>query len=221
MAGYYVRRGEKVIGPIDKPQLKRARRDRQVATDRPFGREPLWAVARGKQNEVVCAGLAASKRASVPAVARPPQPLAVPQPAAQQQTESEGPIFTIVRVGKTVFATVGRGMLVASGAVGRAIAKSAERRHEIKLAKIKAQSDRYIAEAQRPQAQSASTPPVPAAPAAPITFAPQMVQTTVVNITNRTATRTGCGGCGCLLLILLAVIVFVILSNLPPSATRP
>ena len=136
--------------------------------------------------------------------------LPVQDQPVQDKPSTSDRIAIVVRATNVFLTSVGRGTLAAGGAVVRSLSTRAQRRHELKLAKIQAQA---LADSQRPQAPAASS----AAPTGPIMFAPQMAQTTVVKIVNKNSGGCGCSGCGPnSSLILLAVLAFAVYANMHP-----
>ena len=217
MAGWYVRRGENVIGPIETVKLKEL-----AAAGKLLPTDQLAKDAAGPWTEARRTPLFAEESAGPPPGGRvilPPAPPPLPfaptaerQPVefVQDQVAGDSKTAVVVRTGKAIIVTVGQGALAVGGAVSRAISARAQRRHELKLVKIQAQA---AAQAQRPPQPTAT------APGAPITFAPQMIQTTVVKVINRNSGGCGCSGCAMiLLLILLAIWAVVHYSNKNPSS---
>jgi hypothetical protein len=204
-AGYYIRRGDKVIGPADLAKLKEA-----VAAGTLLPTDQLAKDAAGPWTEAGRTTLFAGKpavSAPVESVTQNPPTKAVATSVGypvQEQTPQDPPIddppasggklAAIVHTTIVVFDSIGRGALVAGGTVVRSLSTRAKRRHELKLAKIQA-------EANHPQANG------------PITFASQMVQSTVVRVVNKHTGGCGCSGCAAvLLLILLGIAVLAIVA---------
>ena len=206
MAGWYVRRGEKVIGPIDLAKLKES-----VAAGKLLPTDQLAKDAAGPWTEASRTTLFASKPVEPPRVEPTPQSLVpkvehlpVQEQTVQEQPDSSGKLATFIRATNVIIASIGRGTLAVGGSVVRSLSTRAKRRHELKLAKIQAQA---LSDSQHPQ--------TPAATSGPITFAPQIVQSTVVKVVNKNSGGCGCSGCGAvLLLILLAVLALAIIGNM-------
>ncbi len=189
MAGYYIRRGEKVIGPVDLAKLKEA-----AAAGNLLPTDQLAKDAAGPWTVASRTTLFAKEPAEPPRLKPAPQSL-VPKvehpPVQDQPASSKYKVAIVVRATNVFIAAVGRGTLAAGGAVVCSLSTRAKRRHELKLAKIQAQT---LADSQRPQA--------PTTPTGPITFTPQMAQTTVVKVVNRGGC-SGCSGCGLILLLIM------------------
>jgi len=214
MAGWYVRRGEKVIGPVDLAKLKES-----AAAGMLLPTDQLAKDVAGPWTEASRTTLFAKKEGEPsppPPQQAPPQqaltkvknaplaPITEPLPVQDQVTFSSRMIM-VVRGTNVFFAAIGHGILSAAGAVGRSLSTRAQRRHELKLAKIQAQA---LADSQRPKTESAVSA-APGAPAVPIIIAPQMTQTTVVKVTR--SGGCGCSGCGTLVILILLGIVGAII----------
>ncbi len=214
MAGWYVRRGEKVIGPVELDKLKEL-----AAAGRVLPTDKLAKDAAGPWTEAYRTSLFAR-----PTGLPQPQPNPEPEPPSLPLVPFAPPVqdrplsltviseklFVAVRVTKVVITTVGRGTLAASVAVARSLSTRAQRRHELKLAKIQAQA---LVDSRRPHAPAPAPARALAAPA-PITFAPNIVQSTIVKVTNKNSRGCGCGGCGMiLLLIVLGLVALVMFSG--------
>jgi hypothetical protein len=214
MAGWYVRRGEKVIGPVDLAKLKES-----AAAGMLLPTDQLAKDVAGPWTEASRTTLFANKEGEPSRPPPPPQqaltkvgnqplaPVPEPLPVQDRPTFSDRMIM-VVRGTNVFFATIGHGILSAGGAVGRSLSTRAQRRHELKLAKIQAQA---LADSQRPKVD----PALPAAPAVPIIVAPQMTQTTVVKVTQN---GCGCSGCGTLVMLILlgilgAIIYFAVTTS--------
>ena len=209
MAGWYVRRDEKVVGPVDLAKLRES-----VATGMLLPTDQLAKDAAGPWTEASRTILFAKKPTEPSSLEPTPQALVpkveylpVRDQPIQDQPASSNKLATIVQTTNVFIAAIGRGTLTVSSAVVRSLSTRAQRRHELKLAKIQSQA---LADSQQPQAR--------ATPTGSIMFAPQMAQTTVVKIVNRNRGGCGCSGCGLiLLLILLAVLAAGVYSNMHPS----
>jgi hypothetical protein len=221
MAGWYIRRGEKIVGPVELPKLHEL-----VATGRLFPTDQLAKDIAGPWKDAARTTLfAAPQPVPEPAVESSPSSL-VPKPdkvpavvEVQEPSGSTTAAKTIIHVGQVVFAGIGRGMLASWGAISRSMATRSQRKHEIKLAKIQANaltnSRRQIA----PHQRHVETP----AKQAPTVFAPQLQQTTVVQVVNKNKQSVyGCSGCGSiLLLITLCILALIGFGSSRPSATPP
>ena len=191
MAGWYVRRGEKVIGPVDLAKLRES-----AAAGKLLPTDQLAKDAAGPWTEASRTTLFAKEPAGAPRLEPAPLSLVprVEHPPVQDQPARGNKVAMVVRATKLSITTVGHGAIAAGGAVASFLSTRARRRHELKLAKIQAQA---LADSQRPAAA--------ATPTGPIMFAPQMAQTTVVKVVNRSG--CGCSGCGLILfLIVLGVL---------------
>lgn len=179
MAGWYLRRGEKVIGPIEVAKLKEG-----VANGQILPTDQLAKDAAGPWTEASRTQLFAQPPQPLsqpPAVTPPPQTqLTTPPPEPQPPETSKGAV--ILQSGFAVFKSIGQGTLAAGGAVGRTLSTGAQRRHEIKLAKIQA---KVLTDSQRIANQQANPPAVQQQPQQPIVVAPQIVQSTVVHVVNK------------------------------------
>ena len=221
MAGWYVRRGEKVVGPVDVSRMKElAGEGKLLPTDQ------LAKDAAGPWSEASRTSL--FPKEPVPEVLGPQaqsepalqhSPLAI-LPAVEHFPTQYGPSESsnTGRVAKTSLAVVknvGRSFLVTGGAISQWLSVSSQRRHELKLAKIQAKA---LADSQRIQTAhpTAPPPPIPAA----VTIAPRLVQTTVVKVVNRNSGGCGCSGCGLILLLivlgLIAIAVYSEMNQSPP-----
>jgi hypothetical protein len=141
----------------------------------------------------------ATKTPQLPTVAPDgPQQL----PAVVDQPRPESKIAVASRAGRLFIVATGRGAIAAGAKLSGVLSERAKRRHEIKLAKIQADA---IA-----KANQSSPSPMQSTGQGPITFAPQIVQTTIIKNVNR-AGGCGCSGCGVVLILaLLALIGFII-----------
>jgi hypothetical protein len=123
---------------------------------------------------------------------------------------------TALRGGLSVVSALGRGAIATSSAVRQSLSNRAQRKHEINLAKIQAGA---LSESRRPPAPWAAAAPAPAVPTV-VTFAPQILQTTVVKVINKQGGGCGCSGCGgILLLILIGLLAAAIYPSLNPEHT--
>ena len=192
MAGRYIRRGEKIVGPVDAQKLREL-----AATGRLLPTDELAKDVAGPWHPAGSTNLFAS---SLPAKVEPPTVLA-PLPPVVAEDAPQG--RTAAQTSLLVFAAVGKGMLATGGAVGRMVAARSQRRHEIKLAKIQASAAQKNVPAPRERHQPVAAP------------APVINQTTVVQIVNSNQqTAYGCGGCGTvLLLILLGILAFILFGD--------
>lgn len=208
MAGWYVRRGEKVVGPVELGRLKEL-----VAAGKLLPTDLLAKDVTGPWKQAGRTTLYATEPATPPtpskADAEPASAALVPKteqlPAVAEPRERSR---TITQVTGAVFLGIGRGVVATWSALSRSLTTRAQRRHELKLAKIHAKA---IAESRRPPASKASATPQTTGPP------PQVVQSTVVKIVNRH--QGGCSGCGLiLLLILLGVLAPVIFGSIAPTS---
>jgi hypothetical protein len=213
MAGWYIRRGEKIVGPIELPKLQEL-----VATGRLVPTDQLAKDVAGPWKEAGSTTLFAKPKQTSVVESAPPTSL-VPKPeslpAVVEEPESGKAVTQVVHVVHVVFGGIGRGMLATWGAVSRSMATRSQRKHELKIAKIQAEA---LAKSQRPPAPQAR-PAAPPQQSAPQTvYVPQVHQTTVVQVVNKnTQSVYGCSGCGVvLLLLLIGFIVLVIMSSAPP-----
>lgn len=215
MAGWYVRRGEKVVGPVEVSRLKElAAEGKLVPTDQ-LAKDAAgpWTAASSTSlfREEPIPGLQGpqvqpeSAHQITPAAGSP----AVEQLPIPHSPSTESTAGKVIRKGLTTLTNVGRGALYTGGAASRWFAVRSKRRHEIKLAKIHAQG---LVDSQRLQTTAQ------ASARAAVTTSPQLVQTTVVKVVNRNNGGCGCSGCGLiLLLIVLGVIAALIYSGMNPS----
>jgi TM2 domain-containing membrane protein YozV len=163
MSGWYIRRGEKVVGPVDTDKLKEL-----VAVGRLVPTDQLAKDAAGPWTPAARTSLFAKAPATNIAVAQS-------KPLAKQQSQPPvvGNLATTVQEPQTnanagnnkvaSAAKAGLGALSsAGGAVARSLAERSKRKHELKLAKIQAQA---LADSRRPAAPQA--PPQPAYSAPP------------------------------------------------------
>lgn len=202
MAGWYVRRGEKVIGPIDASKLKES-----VAAGKLLPTDQLAKDAAGPWTEAGKTKLFESPPAVVPQV----EQLTV----VLEQESPQSKIAPALQTGQLIAGKVAGGTVATWKALSQALAVRAQRKHEIKLAKIQAAA---MADANRPPVPQ---PPTYHRPAArePVSPPPQIIQTTVVKVVNKNATGgCGCSGCGTLLLLLF--IGFIALMIFSPKSER-
>ncbi len=198
MGGWYVRRGEQIMGPRPSEQLKAwAAEGKLLATDE-ISREqagPWTAVAKTKlAADLPQHKLPPPRPAPVPAVVER-VPVAAQPPAVITEEPAAGPVFAILRASRAtvqaVTAPVGK-VVVASKS---ALSASAQRRHELKLEKLK--TERELALIDREAELAKASRPVINAPAAP---QPQQFQPMpggyaqpVINITNVNTNVIGAG----------------------------
>lgn len=177
MAGWYIRRGEKVVGPVDIDRLKEL-----VAAGRLVPTDQLAKDAAGPWTQAARTNLFAKAPATNMAVASPPQPPAkrtAPVPAtvapstlvAQQQQQPQAQVAEVPAKSKFAFISS------AGGAVARGMAERTKRKHELKLAKIQAEA---LRDSQRPAPVQAPPPQYSHAPPAPA----QAVNVNVVQQVN-------------------------------------
>ena len=214
MAGWYVRRGEKIIGPVPNENLRES-----AATGKLLPTDQLAKDAAGPWTD-------AAKTEFFPKLAPPVSPMivqpvtppaVVETPMADQATPPIAPVFTIIRGAKTVFATFGRGSLAATRSIGGMLSTRAQRKHEIKLAKIQAKA--MIEASRTQQVVAPQSPPGHPPPYQSITVSPTIVQsTTIVNVVKKNARGWGCSGCGSILiLIILGILIWL---AIPPSESE-
>ena len=163
MAGWYIRRGEKVVGPVDTAKLKEL-----AAAGRLLPTDHLAKDAAGPWTQAARTNLFASAPATNMAVSAPPKP-PVKRPVAvpvtldagttllpQQQPQAQA----TAAPARSKFAFISS----AGGAVSRSLAERSKRKHELALAKIQAQaltdSQRAIP-VQSPPPQYYQPPPPP------------------------------------------------------------
>lgn len=212
MAGWYIRRGEKIVGPVEQSKLQEL-----VATGRLLPTDQLAKEIAGPWNEAGRTTLFAKPKPSTTATPElsPNSLVAKPEglPDVVRMPESTR---TATQIGRAFFAGIGRGMLVTWGVVSRSMATRSQRRHEIRLAKIQAKA---LVDSQRVSAPQRNVQAPPGTtPTKPVVFAPQIHQTTVVQVVSKNKqTAYGCSGCGVvLLLILIGFIVLAIVSSATP-----
>jgi TM2 domain-containing membrane protein YozV len=168
MAAWYIKRGEKVAGPVDAAKLKQL-----VSAGKVLPSDALAKEANGPWTPAGRTSLFASS----------PKPASVPT-AVANEPDSAPIVPTVERLpihhngnGKRtgVLEAVGRGTLAVGGGVFRVLSVRSQRRHELKLAKAQAKATAPV------QQQAAQVPiqvaQVPA-PAIQITN----VNTNVVNV---------------------------------------
>jgi hypothetical protein len=219
MAEWYVRRGEKVIGPFEITKLK------DLATAGKILPTDLLAKdAAGPWKEAASTTLFAATTPPKP----PEQIPAQDRSTTLVQTTERLPVVIepaqgnrVILATRSFFTSFGRGSLSVWTVVTRSLSTRSQRKHELKLAKIQADAlAKAFADSHQPPApQQAPRPiaqPQPVVAAQPpITFAPQIVQTTIVKVENKNA--GGCSGCALLLLLILIVIIaFIIYAGTNP-----
>ncbi len=224
MAGLYVRRGEQVVGPIDEANLKElAGTSRLLPSDElspdlagpwvRFSDLPSFAEWQSPQRIPPRSTSLAPRTDTLPSASANAGPI-VEAPASGDK------FATVVRGGKAVLTTLGRGTVIVGGAIGGYLATRAQRRHEIKLAKIQSQAST--------KTQMPLVPNLPYAagshPPGPINFSPKLVQSTVVKVYSRNS-PSGCAGCLSVFLVAAliwwAVSLFSGPSRKPSSPTQP
>src|SRR5436190_10005257 len=145
MAGWYVRRGEKVVGPFPTDKLRELADGGKLLPTDQLARDAAGPWTEARQTKVF-------------AKVEPPAPTSLtPSPAMPPAVLQEQPVpnkgAMVVQSVKVVFVTIGRSLQSITGVVGRSLSTRAQRRHEIKLAKIQAQA---LVDSQRQH-----TPPAP------------------------------------------------------------
>ncbi len=208
MAGWYIRRDEKIVGPVELSKLQELVADgRLLPTDqlakemvgpwKDAGQTTLFASSASDATPLVNTQPPGSSSSSIITTSQN-LPATIEEPPAGTHKS--------LQVARIVLGGMGRGMLATWGAVSRTLATRAQRKHELKLAKIQAEA---LAKAQRPpEPQPPVRPPAPQQPPPPpqvvIVQPPPVRQTTVVHVMNRNIHADyGCSGCGLILLVLL------------------
>lgn len=210
MAGWYVRRGEKVIGPIEVDKLKES-----VAAGKLLPTDQLAKDVAGPWTEASKTKLFAAEP-----LPKPQTNAIVPQaerlPVTVEAEPQPSKIAPVIRTGQVIVNKVAGSAVATWSAIVRTLSVRAQRKHEIKLAKIQAKA---LAEANRPPMPQQPDYPRPAPqqpPPQPITVAPQIVQTTVVKVVSTNTNMNagcGCSGCATLLVIVLLAISAVAIYN--------
>jgi hypothetical protein len=204
MAGWYIRRGEKVIGPVETDKLKES-----AAAGKLLPTDQLAKDAAGPWTE-------ASKTKLFTTTAIVPQP---ERPPVAAEPELLSKLAPVINTSRTIVSKVTGGTVATWVAIARTLSVRAQRKHEIALAKIQAQA---LVDANRPpvpqQPERQRPAPQPQQPQQQVVFAPQVVQTTVVKVVNKNSN----GGCcsGCAVLILLAIIFFVVAAALSDPSNQ-
>ena len=202
MAKWYVRRGEKVIGPVEIANLREA-----AAAGTLLPTDQLSNDAGGPWTQAGNTTLFAKQSAQPPR----PEPAGghlvpkVEHPLTQDAPpDGDDDQIIIFRAMKVFVVKVGHGAVAAGGTVARFLSTRAQRRRELKVAEQQRQHElelaRIHADSQRPQAA--------VGPTGPVILAPQMVQNTVVKVVQNSG---GCGCSGCAWAILLLLIVLAAL----------
>jgi hypothetical protein len=216
MAGWYIRRGEKIVGPVEKPKLQElAAAGRLVSTDQlAKDLEGPWKEAGStslfaRPEQAIGPAVRASQAISLAPKPEVPPPVVVEKSEPQTGNEAVAQTLRAVHV---VFGGVGRGMIASWGAVSRTMATRSQRKHELKLAKIQAGA----LKSQHPPAPQPRT--APRAQQQPADFAPQIHQTTVVQVVNKNKQSVyGCSGCSVLLLLILIGLFVLIVASTPTT----
>jgi hypothetical protein len=147
MGGWYVRRSEKVVGPVEIAKLRElASAGKLVPTDQ------LAKDVAGPWTEAARTNLFAKANVSVPVVATATLPVKaeVPAPVKLVQQEVTTTADSELRKSRLGFIST------AGSAVGRSMSERAKRKHEVKLAKIQADA---LADSRRPVVQQSAPPP--------------------------------------------------------------
>lgn len=137
MAGWYVRRGEKVVGPVELPKLKElAAAGRIVPTDL-LAKDVAgpWT----KAGKTTLFAKPSSKPLPVPAV--PPDPPAttiVRVKQSPQDADSPNKGLAVLRGGLSAISSIGRGAMATGSTVGRKLSQRSQRKNELRSAKIQA-----------------------------------------------------------------------------------
>jgi hypothetical protein len=214
MPGWYVRRGEKVVGPIDVGKLKEL-----VSSGKLLPTDLLAEDVAGPWKKAADTTLyAKNSTTEITTELRPTTLVAKSDesPVLPQFAEHKPP--TAAKVSGVIISAFGRGTLAVVRTLSQVLARRSQRKHELNLAKIQAQA---LANSQRSSGLSETAARTSSAPApTPITFAPQIVQTTIVKAVSRGGGGCGCSGCGAiLLLILLVFFALAVLSSPQEDST--
>jgi len=217
MAGWYIRRGEQVIGPAGLAKLKELVADgRLLPTDQlakdpggPWteaGQTTLFAPPPGtnvmppapRQRSL------APKTKDQPPATKPVQTVMSVPPPVDTEVSSQGEAAPWL--GKSLVVALGRGLKTTGGAVAKTTSMWLQRRHELKLAKIKAKGDVAAIRAANQQQAPTLQQPVAGVPAG---------QSTIINIVNKNTQSSGCAGC--LLVTLLLFLAWLFFGHLLTS----
>jgi hypothetical protein len=193
MAGWYIKRGEKIVGPVELHKLQEL-----VATDRLLQTDQLAKDVAGPWTDAGRTKLFAKPKPTLKPVAESPPERTSLVPKSESLPKVVDTPQTTTQINRGIIASLSRGALATWGAISRSLATRAQRKHELKLAKIQAKA---LADSKRPSAprSSASTPPARTASTA--RFPPQVVQTTIVKVVNTNRQSVyGCSGCSLILL---------------------
>lgn len=190
MAGWYVRRGEKVLGPVEIAKLKEI-----VAAGRILPTDFLAKDAAGPWKEASGTTLFANEPAEK---AEPPPTALVPTLEGDVVDSGQAHLGrSALRVSRAFFATLGRGGVATWSTVSRSLTTRAQRRHELNLAKMQA------------------VPPIVyRAPA------PQIIQNTVVHVNQKSGGCGCSGCATLILVLIIAAIALVIVGSLWPEVFK-
>ncbi len=209
--GYYVRRGEKIVGPVPTDKLKElAATGKVIATDELSQKpEGPWTPC-GKVK-----GLFSSQESTaiVPIVERAQPPAVIDEP---EPTWIEEPVTAILRVGGKgarsglgFVAATSRAVGSASRSVVRVFGAGLQQRHERKLAELSTRQAE--AEARAKMIREEIAVPAPAG----------VSQTVVVQVTQNNAGGAGCSNAAALAILGIIAIGVAIYSMPNPSSTTP
>lgn len=188
MAGFYVRRGEKVVGPFKASDLRSFLAAGKISAEDQIAKDPA-----GPWHLIAKTNIAEKPPAQVPAVIRSPavgEIATIPQTVEQPRKSLPVRVVTSVRTG----------VLAVYRSTAQTLAVKSQRRHELKLARIQAETEK---------ARIAATIAAESPPAAPSV-------TTIVNVRN----VNNSGGCGCfsafLLLVIIGIAAFIYVALTSP-----
>lgn len=202
MASWYVRRGEKVVGPFDVSKLKEL-----AALGKLLPTDQLAKDAGGPWTEAkrtILFGQSSKQKrppsqdssAIPPLVVAPLRPEVIPPAPLQQRTVLPPSTETVrasnaIDIVYSIVGSMGRGLSKFRTATLRSLSTRAQRNHELKLARIKAKALTGATQAVGNQQ-------------------PAIHQQTVVKVINRNSS-CGCSGCG-----LLALLIFLLFVGVSP-----
>ena len=207
MAGWYIRRDEKVIGPVEITKLKELVVDGRLRPTDFLAKDPAgpWTAA---SRTTLFAKLPSAP--SVPATTQQTSPAPLAPIAGEVPVEHES--HKSGTGGALVFgASIGRSVVALGSAIGRSLSKRAQQRHELKLAKLQREHEITLAKLQTQSRPESTRTPAPVTRPPTITFSPRVIQKTVVKVVNRQQPE-GCGCSGCVVIVLVIFIVMVVLA---------
>ena len=205
MAGWYLRRGEKVVGPLSASKLQES-----LAAGKALPTDEVSKSLAGPWTPLSKTRLADDAPApppkNLPTKARPAE-LIVPKEPDEQPARSPA----IMSAGKAMFVAMTTSIATTGKAIGRVMAVRAERKHELRMAKVQADAVANAGRRDQPATHGSSSP------------VQQVSQTTVVNVVQKVSGgSSGCAGClGCLGLIVIAIVVIAALSRGGKTPTSP